>query len=213
RHLHAEVSSRHHDAIRGGQNFVKALDGFVAFDLSYQEWGFAQTSSCRPHRVDISPAFHKRLADGVDAAAQSKLKAFPVVIRKGRDAKVNAWKIEALTRAKFAADGNSATPLRALDLVDEQLHQSVVQKQPITRFNHVGERFEAHGGPLGIAGDVFAGQGKRITGYEVDGIGVDGSQPHFRSREIPHDCDTTPGDPGSGPDPSYDLRVLLETSM
>jgi len=53
------------------------------------------------------------------------------VIREGGDAEIYPRKIKALARAKFATDSHRAMHLADFDLIDEQLHQSVVQKQAI----------------------------------------------------------------------------------
>jgi hypothetical protein len=47
----------------------------------------------------------------------------------------------------------------------------------------------------------------------VDGLGVDGAQPHFGPGKVTHDRDASAGGLGSGTDAGDDLRVLVETPV
>jgi hypothetical protein len=95
----------------------------LAFGRACQFSGGCDLTKNSPHRLDVGARFHERLADGVDAVSQGKLETFAVMIRKGRDAKINAREIKTLTRAKFTADSNLATHLLTVDRIDQKLNQ------------------------------------------------------------------------------------------
>ena len=101
----------------------------------------------------------------------------------------------------------------AFDAIDQKLDQSIIQKKAIAGLYHPGKGFKAHRDPPGAADDVLAGKDKGITRLEMDGIGIDGSQPHFWAWKVSHDSNATTRGLASMTDSTDDLRVLVEITM
>jgi hypothetical protein len=60
------------------------------------------------------------------------------VIGKGTDAQLDTRQIQALARAEFAADGDLTLDITARHVLDDQLHQAVVQEQTVARSDDSG---------------------------------------------------------------------------
>ena len=71
------------------------------------------------------------------------------------DAEVDARQVEPLARAQLAADRDPAVHVVARDALDDQLHQAVVEEEPVARLHHLRQRLEAHRDALRVADDVL----------------------------------------------------------
>ena len=74
------------------------------------------------------------------------------------DAELDARQIQPFARTQLAADRDDALHIVALDALDDELHEAVVEKEPVARFHHARQRLEAHRDALRVADDVFIRQ-------------------------------------------------------
>ena len=165
------------------------------------------------HGLDVGGGFHERLAHRVHAVGERELQAGAVVIGEGADAEVDARQVEALPGAQFAADGDLAVDVVARDALDDQLHEAVVEKQPVARFHHPGQRLEAHRNPPRVADDVLAGQGEGFAGHELDRLRLDLAEAHLRSGQVGHDGDPAAGGLFGGADAGDAFGVAGEVAV
>jgi hypothetical protein len=135
------------------------------------------------------------------------------VVRESGDTEIYPREIETLARTQFAANRHRTVHLLTLDLINQKLYQSIIQKQAIAGFYYPREGLETHGSPSDVTDDVVAGKGKGITSVQVDRLGVDRSQPHLGPRQVGHDGNPPVRGPGSGTDPRNDLRMLIESTV
>ena len=137
--------------------------------------------------------FHERLAHGVHAVLERELQAGAVVVGERADAEIDARQIEALPGTQFAADRDLALDIVARHALDDQLHQAVVEEEPVARLHDLGQPLEAHRDPLRVADDVLAGQREVLAGQQLDRLRLDLAKPHLGTRQVGHDGDAPAG--------------------
>ncbi len=184
-----------------------------ALDLGDDERLPAQGAGGGAHGPDVSRAFDKRLADRVHARLEGKLQTGPVVRGKRADAQVNARQVEALAGAQFAADGHLAADLGPRRFFHHQLDQPVVEKEPIARLHHLGQRLEAHRNPLPVADHVLAGQREVLARVQLDRLGLDLAEAHLGARQVGHDGHAPAHGPFRGPQARDALAMAGQVAM
>ena len=148
RHFHSEIAARHHDAVCRFQNLVEVFEGIRTLDLGDDEGLSADGFRRGPHGFDVRGRFHERLAHGVHPVPEREFQTGAVVVSKRTDAEGNARQIEALPGSQFAADRDFALNIVARHALDDQLHQAVVEEEPVARLHDLGQPIEAHRDPL-----------------------------------------------------------------
>ena len=85
--------------------------------------------------------------------------------RQARSWSVNALmprsmpgRLRPFSGSQLAADGDFALHVVARHALDDQLHQAVVEEEPVARLHHARQPLEAHRDPVRVADDVLAGQ-------------------------------------------------------
>ena len=87
--------------------------------------------------------------------AERKLQAGAVVLCESADAEIDAREIQSLAANELAADRNRAFHVVARDMFDHELHQTVIEKEPVARLHHARQRLETHRDAVRIADNVF----------------------------------------------------------
>ena len=117
-------------------------------DLGDDEGLFADGFRRGPHGLDVRGRFHERLAHGVHAVLEREFQAGAVVVGERADAEIDARQVEALPGTQLAADRDFALDIVARHALDDQLHQAVVEEEPVARLHDLGQPIEAHRDPL-----------------------------------------------------------------
>ena len=111
----------------------------------------AMMKGCLPMRLaaartaSMSAArFHERLAHRVHAVLQGEFQAGAVVVGERADAEIDARQVEALPGTQLAADRDFAVHVVACHALDDELHQAVVEEEPVARLHDPGQPLEAH---------------------------------------------------------------------
>ena len=187
RHFHAEIAARDHDAIGHREDFIVVRQRVGALDLRDDERHAPDLRRRRAHGLDVRRALDERLAHRVHARAERKLQARAVVLGERADAEVDARQIQPLARTQLTADRDRAFHVVARDALDDELHETVVEKEPVPRLHHARQRLEAHRDALRIADDVFIREREAVARHELDRLRRDLPEPHLRPRQIGHD--------------------------
>ena len=114
------------------------------------------------------------------------------MLGKGADSQVNSGEVQAFARTELAPDSDDAFDLVARHLLDHELHETVVEKEPVPRFHHARQGLEAHRDALLITDDLFVREDETIARNEIDRLRRDLANAHFRPGEIGHDGDAAP---------------------
>ena len=120
------------------------------------------------HGLDVRGAFDERLAHRIHASAERELQARAIVLGKRADAEIDAGQVQSLARTQLAADGDRAIHVVARDALDDELHETVVEKEAVARLHHARQRLEAHRDALRIADDVFVRQREVVARHEMN---------------------------------------------
>ena len=119
-----------------------------ALDLGDDEGLFADGLGGGAHGLDVRGGLHERLAHRVHARLERELQAGAVVVGERADAEIDARQVEALPGTQLAADRDLAVDIVARHALDDQLHQAVVEEEPVARLHDLGQPLEAHRDPL-----------------------------------------------------------------
>jgi hypothetical protein len=213
RHLHAKIAARDHDAVSDGKDFVVVRERIGTLNFRDNERHAADLHCRSAHGLDVRGALDERLAHCIHAGAQRKLKAGAVVLGERANAEIDAGQIEAFPGAQFAADGDGALHVIAGDALYHELHEAVVQKEPVPRFDHARQRLKAHGDTLGVAHDIFAREGEMAAGHELDRLGLDLAEAHLRPGQIGHDSHPPAGGAFRVANTPNELRMMRKLAV
>ena len=156
-------------------------------DLGNDKRTFAQALGRRAHCLDVGRRLHERLAHRVHAVLQREFETGAVVFGERADAQVDARQVQPLAGAQFATHDHFALHVRAGNALDDELHEAVVEEQPVAWLHHLWQPRETHRHALGGADDVVAGQDEPVVGPQLDRLGVDPAQAHLGPGQIGHD--------------------------
>ena len=109
--------------------------------------------------------------DGVDAQLAAKHDVRAVLLGDGRQADVDVRDVDALLLADLTAVGHDAVHVVALDVVDLEAHEAVVDQDDGTLRDLLGEVHVVEGDVAGIAVEVLGG---RLGGNDDLVAGLDG---------------------------------------
>ena len=101
----------------------------------------------------------------------------------------------------------------ACHALDDQLHQSVVQEQPVARLHDLGQSRKAHRDPLGVADDVLAGQREGVAGEQLDRFRLDLADAHLGAGQVGHYGDALAGGSLRGADPRDAFGMTREVAV
>ena len=133
RHFHAEIAARDHDAVGRGEDLVEVLERVGALDLGDDERLLAQLSPPPRARPRCPPRVRRTTGSRRPRRAERELQAGAVVFGERADAEIDARQVEPLARTQLAADGDRALHVVARDALDDELHQAVVEEEPVAR--------------------------------------------------------------------------------
>ena len=103
--------------------------------------------------------------------------------------------------------------VRARDPLDDQLHQTVVEEQPVPGLHHRGQLGETHRDAFTGADHLLAGQDETVARLQLDRFGIDLPQPHLRSGQVRHDGHPPAGGLFGGTDPRDAFGVAAEIAV
>src|SRR2546423_10182432 len=95
------------------------------------------------------------MAHRVDTFFKREFKARPVMLRKSADPKIDSWEVDSFARPQLTANNNSTLHIVSRDVIDHELHETVVHKNSIAGPHYARQLLEARRGALRIANDVF----------------------------------------------------------
>jgi hypothetical protein len=93
------------------------------------------------------------------------------------------------------------------DTIHDELHEPIVEKEPIARLHHARQRLEGHRDPPRIADNIFIRQRKLVARHKLNRLRLDLPQTHLRPRQIRHDRHAPSGRALRLPDPLHHFRV------
>ena len=108
------------------------------------------------------------------------------------DAEFNARQIEPLARTQLAADSNGALHVIARDPLDPELHEAIVEKNPVIRFHHARHASKLIEAPR-IANDFLIREHEMRARREMNRFRIDFPEAQFRARKICHDRHASAG--------------------
>src|SRR5208283_4183438 len=132
------------------------------------------------HGLNIRRIFDERLAHGVHTVFESELQAIVVVFGEGADAEVDARKVEPLARAQFTAHDDTAADITALNLLNIDLNQTVVQVKRIAGRHDLGKASKCDRDPVRIADHVVTREGEKVAGFQIYRFRVKLPDAHLR---------------------------------
>ena len=151
--------------------------------------GFLPVARAAVRTASMSAArFHERLAHRIHAVLERELQAGAVVVGERADAEVDARKVEAFPGSQLAADGDRAPHVAARHLFDDELHQAVIEEEPVARASR----------PRGSRAKLIATRCSFPTtsslvsvnvspGHQLDRLRLDLADAHLGAGQIGHD--------------------------
>src|SRR5258705_183604 len=107
-------------------------------DFGDDEGALAQGPGGSTNGFNIRCGFHKGLAYRVHAILESEFQTRPVMLCESADTQINARQIETLFGAQFTADLDFALNIVAGNSLDNELDQTIIEKEAVAWFYDFG---------------------------------------------------------------------------
>ena len=174
RDLHAQVAAGDHAAVGLVEDLVEVLHAERALDLGEDEdVGRAHLDADLADLLDGLAVADEGGGDGVDAQLAAKHDVRTVLGGDGGQADVDVGDVHALALAEQAAVGDLAVHVGALDVVDLQADQTVVDQDDGALLHLVGQLLVVEREALGGADDVvIGGHDAGLAGLQLDLLAV-----------------------------------------
>ena len=142
-----------------------------------------------------------------------EFQTFLILLGKGADAQVYAWKIEPFAGSQFTGHLDLAMNIIALHFFRLKLDHTIIDKQLVPWPYRLGKPGKGHRDMSAVTHDVFRRQCKVIPGLQCDGFLCKLSNPDLWTWEVGHDGDAASNSPCGSPDVFDHLRVPREIPM
>ena len=197
RHFHAEIAARDHDAVG------RVRESRRSARARRQRSIFAMMKGCLPMAFAAARTASMSAAvstnDWLTAStpcSEREFQARAVVVGERADAEIDARQIEALPGTQFAADRDRALDVVARHALDDELHQAVVEEEPVARLHDARQRIEAHRDPAAALPTMSSLVSVKLSpGTQLDRLRLDLADAHLRTRQVGHDGDAPAGGP------------------
>ena len=142
-HLHGQVTTGHHDAVRCEQNFFELGNGFSALDLGDQTGLVVVLSG--GHVAELARHFHIGRVFGethghvVRLEAHRSADVFHVFAGQGRRSQAAALFVDALVVGQLAAQLDGGVHLVADHRVHHDHDQTVIEQEHVAGFDFAGQ--------------------------------------------------------------------------
>ena len=140
----SKVAARQHYAVGRVQDFIEVPDGVQPLNFGDDEGPLAGRFGGGTHSFNVTASLHERLAHGVHSVLQRKFQTNSILRGKGTDTESDTGQIQTLFGAQFATDQHLAANFAARNLLDRQLHQAVVQEEPVAGLYDSREALKTH---------------------------------------------------------------------
>ena len=197
-YFHGQVSTRHHDAVAGAQDFLERGNGFTALNLG-NERGLVPPRLTRyvsqlTRHFHIGRVLREAHREVLGLKPHGRADVFHILGGERRCRQAAARPVDAFVVRQFAADHHRGVHRIAQDAVDGQAKQPVVEKQGVARANIARQVFVVQ--PDGILisqGGARCIQHKSLTHLEHDLARFELAHANFRALQIGHDRDIAAG--------------------
>ena len=165
--LNAHIAAGNHDAVGHGQNLVDVVDALLVLDLRDDaDLGVVLVQDV----ADIHNVLRvagKAGGDQVKALLDTKQNIARVALAHIRHGQMHAGNVDALLGLDDAVIADCADNVGVADLVNAQLDQTVVQHDPATGLDVVGQLFVSDGADFVRALYAAGGQGELLAGGQL----------------------------------------------
>ena len=165
--LNAHIAAGNHDAVGHGQNLVDVVDALLVLDLRDDaDLGVVLVQDV----ADIHNVLRvagKAGGDQVKALLDTKQNIARVALAHIRHGQMHAGNIDALLGLDDAVIADRAGNVGVADFVNAQLDQAVVQHDPATGLDVVGQLFVSDGADFVRALYAAGGQGELLAGGQL----------------------------------------------
>ena len=207
RQLDAEVAARDHDAVRGADDLVHAVDGLRLLDLRDE-----RQARVLADELDVLRAAHERQRDEVDADLLARGEVLEVLLRDGRDLLERAGDVEALARRDRAAHLDLGVDLEARrpHRLDAQADGAVGEVHDVAG-GHRGAELGARDVQPRRRAEPFVAADERhvVAGLELGDVALERADAHLRAGQVLEDRDGAAGAAGGLAHAAGGLGVLL----
>ena len=165
--LDAEIAARDHHRVGLGEDVVEDVDRLGLLDLRDHVRVRAGLLEQRAQVADVGRRADERERDEVHAGLERPVEIGEVLARERRDRHRDAGEVHALVRADEPADDHRARRAAALDLVDAEPDEAVVDQHVVARLEHVSD----HGRrdrQLAVARRLLGADRDPVAGAEND---------------------------------------------
>ena len=184
--LHTHIAASHHDAVRRVQDLRKIADALLIFDLGddpHPRTGLVQYVPQFPY---ICGGTDKAGCHIVEPLLRTEEEIVPVLLAHVGHIQPHTGDIDPLVVLHITVIFHSAADLRLAGLQNSQPHQTVVQQDGISRFDVTGQFSVGDGTAVRIALHLNGGQGKFLTGGQMDPSAGKVLQTNLRALGIQH---------------------------
>ena len=165
--LNAHIAAGNHDAVGHGQNLVNVVDALLVLDLRNDaDLGVVLVQNV----ADIHNVLRvagKAGGDQVKALLDTKQNIARVALAHIRHGQMHAGNVDALLGLDDAVIADRADNVCVADLVNAQLDQTVVQHDPATGLDVVGQLLVSDGADFVRALYAAGGQGELLAGGQL----------------------------------------------
>src|SRR6266446_2464690 len=128
----------------------------------------AQLSRGLAHGLEVGGAFYEGLAHCIHTLLEGKFEAFAIALRERANTEINARQVQSFSRTQFAASPNFTGHLISFDFRHFELQVTIIERDDLARFYHLGQAREADGDASLISHDFFSCERKSVAGLQLD---------------------------------------------
>src|SRR5207244_12574809 len=118
---------------------------------------------------------YKCLGHGSHACIKCEFESRAILLSECADAQLDAWQVQPLARTQLAADRDGTFDVVARHALNDELHQTVVEKDSIARLHNTRQRLETHRDALCLSDAVLVREREAVAGHALHRLRFDRS--------------------------------------